>query len=110
MVHVIHRKAWTKLTPEQQGIVREESLKAGAWMRKAVREAEAGQIAELEALGMQVSRPDRAAFKSMTRSAYGRLAAAIGEDNILEFQAMVERSQVKHERRPEGGHRRRREE
>jgi tripartite ATP-independent transporter DctP family solute receptor len=90
MVHVINRKAWNKLTPEQQGIVREESLKAGAWMRKAVREAEAGQIAELEALGMQVSRPDRAAFKSMTRSAYGRLATAIGEDNIREFQAMVQ--------------------
>jgi tripartite ATP-independent transporter DctP family solute receptor len=90
MVHVINRKAWNRLTPEQQGIVREESAKAGAWMRKAVREAEAGQIAELAALGMQVSRPDRAAFKSMTRSAYGRLATAIGEDNIREFQAMVD--------------------
>ncbi len=90
MVHVINRKAWNKLTHEQQGIVREESVKAGEWMRKAIREAEAGQIESLEALGMQVSRPDRAAFKSMTRSAYGRLATAIGEDNIREFQAMVE--------------------
>jgi TRAP-type C4-dicarboxylate transport system substrate-binding protein len=90
MVHVIHRKAWNKLTPEQQTILREESLKAGGWMRKAIREAEAGMVESLEALGMQVSRPDRAAFKSMTRSAYGRLATAIGEDNIREFQAMVE--------------------
>ena len=90
MVHVINRKAWNKLTPEQQGIVREESAKAGAWMRKAVREAEAGQIEALAALGMQVRRPDRAAFKSMTQAAYGRLATAIGEDNIREFQAMVE--------------------
>ena len=34
MVHVISKKVWDKLTPEQKTIVKEESKKAGDWMRK----------------------------------------------------------------------------
>ena len=36
MVHVISKKVWDKLTPEQKNIVKEESKKAGDWMRKTV--------------------------------------------------------------------------
>jgi hypothetical protein len=48
MVHVISKATWDKLTKEQQKIVREESKKAGDWMRKTLREAEAGQIKKLK--------------------------------------------------------------
>ena len=55
MVHVISKKVWDKLTPDQQKIIKEESIKAGNFMRKAVRDGEAQQIAELKKLGVEVS-------------------------------------------------------
>jgi TRAP-type transport system periplasmic protein len=90
MVHVINRKAWAKLTPGQQGIVREESNKAGEWMRKAIREAEAEQIEKLKQLGVQVTYPDKEGFKALMKPAYTRMAAVAGEENIQEFLKMVE--------------------
>ena len=57
MVHVISKKVWDKLTPEQQKIVREEVTRRG-WMRKAVR-GEADQMKQLQAAGMQVTYPTR---------------------------------------------------
>jgi len=90
MVHVISKKTWDKLTPEQQKIVREESKKAGDWMRKSLREAEASQIKELQKLGMQVTYPDKAKFKALMKPAYDRMAAIAGEDNIKAFTKMVD--------------------
>jgi tripartite ATP-independent transporter DctP family solute receptor len=90
MVHVINRKAWSKLTFEQQRIVREESAKAGVWMRKAIREAEAEQIEKLKQLGVQVTYPDKAGFKALMKPATTRMSAAAGEENIQEFLKMVE--------------------
>ena len=90
MVHVINKKVWDKLTPEQQDIMREESVAAGKWMRKAVRDAEAEQIEKMKQAGVQVTYPDRAKFKALMKSAYDRLNAAAGEENISEFVRMVE--------------------
>ena len=90
MVHVISKKTWDRLTPEQQKIVREESKKAGDWMRKSLREAEASQIKELQKLGMQVTTPDKAKFKALMKPAYDRMAAIAGEDNIKAFTKMVD--------------------
>jgi tripartite ATP-independent transporter DctP family solute receptor len=90
MVHVISKKTWDRLTPEQQKIVREESKKAGDWMRKSLREAEASQIKELQKLGMQVTYPDKAKFKALMKPAYDRMAAIAGEDNIKAFTKMVD--------------------
>lgn len=89
MVHVISKKVWDKLTPEQQAIVKEESKKAGDWMRKTVREAEAQQIKDLEKFGMQVTYPDKAQFKALMQPAYDRMKSIAGEENIAEFMKMV---------------------
>jgi tripartite ATP-independent transporter DctP family solute receptor len=90
MVHVISKKVWDKLTPEQQAIFKEESKKAGDWMRKAVRDAEATQIKELEQQGMQVTYPDKAKFKALMGPAYDRMKATAGEENIQVFVKMVD--------------------
>jgi TRAP-type C4-dicarboxylate transport system substrate-binding protein len=90
MVHVISKKVWDKLTPEQKTIFKEESKKAGDWMRKTVREAEASQIKELEKLGMQVTYPDKAKFKALMQPAYERMKAIAGADNIQVFMKMVD--------------------
>jgi tripartite ATP-independent transporter DctP family solute receptor len=90
MVHVISKKTWDRLTPEQQTIVKEESKKAGDWMKKSIREAEANQIKELQKFGMQVTYPDKAKFKALMKPAYERMNAIAGEDNIKAFVKMVD--------------------
>jgi TRAP-type C4-dicarboxylate transport system substrate-binding protein len=90
MVHVISKKVWDKLTPEQQKIMKEESAKAGNWMRTAVREAEADQIEKLKQAGVQVTLPDKAKFKALMKPAYERMNAIAGEENIAAFVKMVE--------------------
>jgi len=90
MVHVISKKVWDKLTPEQQKIIKEESAKAGNWMRKAVRDAEADQIEKLKQAGVQVTYPDKAKFKALMKPAYERMNAVAGEENITAFVKMVE--------------------
>ncbi|MCG6893733.1 MAG: TRAP transporter substrate-binding protein [Desulfobacteraceae bacterium] len=90
MVHVMSKKTWDKLTPEQQQIVKEESKKAGDFMRQTLRDAEADQIKKLEALGMEVTWPDVAAFKAKMGPAYERMKASVGADNLEYFLKIVE--------------------
>lgn len=90
MVHVISKKTWDKLTPTQQRILREESKKAGDYMRKTLRDAEADQIKKLQNLGMKVTRPDVAAFKAKMGPAYERMKASVGVSNLNQFLKIVE--------------------
>ncbi len=90
MVHVMSKKTWDKLTPEQQKIVREESKKAGDYMRKTLRDAEADQIKKLEELGMKVTRPDVSKFKAKMGPAYERMKASVGAENLEYFLKMVD--------------------
>ena len=90
MVHVISKKVWDKLTPEQKTIVKEESKKAGDWMRKTVRNEEADQINQLKKFGMEITNPDKAEFKKLMKPAYDRMKAIAGEDNIAAFIKMVD--------------------
>jgi TRAP-type transport system periplasmic protein len=92
MVHVMSKKTWDKLTPEQQQIIKEESKKAGDFMRKTLRDAEADQITKLEKLGMEVTRPDVAAFKAKMGPAYERMKASVGAENVKYFLKIVEES------------------
>ena len=90
MVHVISKKVYDKLTPEQKTIIKEESKKAGDWMRKTVRDEEADQINQLKKFGMEVVIPDKAEFKKLMPPAYDRMKAIAGEDNIAAFIKMVD--------------------
>jgi TRAP-type C4-dicarboxylate transport system substrate-binding protein len=90
MVHVISKKVWDKLTPAQKTIVKEESKKAGDWMRKSVRTAEADQINQLKKFGMEVTTPDKTEFKKLMKPAYDRMKAIAGEENIATFIKMVD--------------------
>lgn len=92
MIHTVSAITWKKLTPEQQGIFREESTSAGDLMRKLIGDDEADQIKKLEAAGMQVTRPDLAPFRAKMDPAYKRIAAYAGEENVKKFREMVEQS------------------
>jgi tripartite ATP-independent transporter DctP family solute receptor len=90
MVHVISKKVWDKLTSQQKAIVKEESKKAGDWMRKSIRSAEANQIEQLKKFGMEVTYPDKEEFKKLMKPAYDRMKVIAGEENINTFIKMVE--------------------
>jgi TRAP-type transport system periplasmic protein len=90
MVHVISKKVWDKLTPEQKTIVKEESKKAGDWMRKKARTDEADQIDQLKKFGMEITYPDKTEFKKLMKPAYDRMKAIAGEENIDAFIKMVD--------------------
>ncbi len=90
MVHVISKKVWDSLTKQQQTIIKEESKKAGLYMRKTQREAEATQINELKSFGMEIVYPDKAKFKALMKPAYDRMNDIAGADNIKEFLKMIE--------------------
>ncbi len=90
MVHVISKKVWDQLTPEQKTIVKEESKKAGDWMKKAVRDDEANQLKQLKESGMEITYPDKAKFKAMMGPAYDRMKPIAGEENIKVFMKMVD--------------------
>ncbi len=90
MVHVISKKVWDKLTSEQQAIVKEESKKAGDWMKKTVREAEADQLKELKGQGMEITYPDKSKFKALMQPAYDRMKPVAGAENIAAFIKIVD--------------------
>jgi tripartite ATP-independent transporter DctP family solute receptor len=90
MVHVMGKKAWDKLSAEQQAIIREESKKAGQWFRDTMVEEEAGLVEKLKGKGMQVTNPDRAKFRAMMEPAYVRIADYAGQENFDTFMKMVE--------------------
>jgi TRAP-type transport system periplasmic protein len=92
MVHVISKKTWDKMTPEQQEIVREESKKAGDYMRKTLRDAEADEIKELEKHGMKVTRPDVSLFKAKMEPAYERMKESVGAENLEYFLKILEQT------------------
>jgi tripartite ATP-independent transporter DctP family solute receptor len=95
MVHVVSAKSWAKLSPEQQRIFREESKAAGAYMRKAIVAEEADQIAKMEKAGLQVARPNLAAFRAAMGPAYERIGKYAGEDNVKTFMKYVEDARKK---------------
>ena len=57
---LMNKAAFDRLNAAQRQIVLEEAVKAGLAMQKAVREQEAGQIAEMRKNGMEVAYPDTA--------------------------------------------------
>jgi len=92
MIHTVGARSWAKLSPEQQQIFREESASAGDLMRKLIVDQETDQIKQLEAAGMQVTRPDLAPFRARMDPAYKRIADYAGADNVKKFRDMVEQT------------------
>lgn len=90
MVHVMSKKVWDELTPEQQAIIREESEAAGNFMRTELQKEEARLVEQLEDVGMEVTRPDRAEFRAKMGPAYDRIREYAGADNVDRFLQMAE--------------------
>ncbi len=88
-VMVINVGKFKSLTAEQQKILEEEGKAAGNLMRKIIADSEASQLADLQAKGMAVTRPDPAAFRALMEPALKKIAAYAGEDNVKKFMEIV---------------------
>ncbi|HJZ32840.1 MAG TPA: TRAP transporter substrate-binding protein [Hyphomicrobiaceae bacterium] len=94
MIHTVSAATWTRLTPGQQAIFREESASAGELMRKLIADQEDDQIKRIEAAGMAVTRPDLAPFRALMGPAYERIAAYAGADNVKKFREMADQGRT----------------
>jgi tripartite ATP-independent transporter DctP family solute receptor len=90
MIHVVNKDIWDKLTPNQQRIVREESVKAGNMMRAAVLAQEESEVAGLIERGMKVTTPDLAPFAAKMGDARARVAEYSGQENMDKFLSMLD--------------------
>ncbi|WP_108661819.1 TRAP transporter substrate-binding protein [Acuticoccus kandeliae] len=90
MVHVINKNVWDGLTPEQQTIIREESVAAGTLMREMVQAQEEDELAKLEERGMQITRPDLAPFAAKVGPARDRVAEYTGRENMDRFLSFLD--------------------
>ncbi|WED26831.1 TRAP transporter substrate-binding protein [Vibrio sp. DW001] len=89
MVNVISKKKWDKLTPEQQVILKEESIKAGNMMRETMQKEQVELVKMLEEKGMKVTRPNKAEFKAAMGPAYTKIGQYAGEENLQTFLDML---------------------
>lgn len=93
MVHVVNKKSWDKLTPEQQKILAEESNTAARQARKTLRDNEATQLKDLEATkGMVIARPDLGPWKAAMGPAWDKVKTRVGADNFKRFMEIVEKA------------------
>lgn len=93
MVHVVNKKSWDKLNAAQQKIVAEESAIAAKAARKALRDAEAVQLKDLETTkGIVIARPDLKPWKAAMGPAWDKVKTRVGADNFKRFMDMVEKN------------------
>ncbi len=71
---------WDDLSEEHQEIIRGAVADAAVVQRAKVAADDAGLLAELEAQGMQVTYPDRAAFQALTAPLRDEAISEFGED------------------------------
>ena len=95
MIHVVSAKTWAKLSPEQKTIFKEESQKAGAYMRQLIVSQEEDLIGKMEKAGVQVTRPNPTAFRAAMAPAYDRIAKYAGEENVKKFREFIEAARKK---------------
>lgn len=79
---IISETVWQKLSVDQQEILAEGAAKYASIHRELVRSNEANLLADLEAKGMEVSRPDTLIFQVATANVYEKWAEVLGQDLI----------------------------
>ncbi|MDR1936857.1 MAG: TRAP transporter substrate-binding protein [Candidatus Accumulibacter sp.] len=88
-VHLVNKKVWDKLTPEQQKIMKEESDAARLVARKIVRDNEAVQIKDMQSKGIVIDTPDLKSFQDKMGPAYDKIRSNIGAANFDKWMEMA---------------------
>ncbi|SFL97980.1 TRAP transporter substrate-binding protein [Pelosinus propionicus] len=77
---VINEQTWQKLPPDIQKILKEGAVKFAKETRRLNQEAEGKLLADLEARGVKVSRPDVTPFREATKPVYDELVPVVGKE------------------------------
>ncbi len=83
----INKDVWEGLTEEQRTIMRECVAKARDWERKLSMGMDAKLTAQLQEKGMQITEPDKTAWRAFLAPVYKEFEAKIGKDVI---QSLIE--------------------
>ena len=79
LVFMVSEDVWNDMSAENQELIAAAAKKFGAEHREMVRSAEDSMLAELEANGMKVSRPDTKPFVDATASVYKQFEPKFGK-------------------------------
>ena len=93
---VISKKVWDKLSPEEQKILQEAAVEAGAYQRKLSRDASAVARKELETKGMlinDVPAATLARMRELTKPVADKFAASYDQDVVKIYRAEMEKVQ-----------------
>ncbi|HRP78654.1 MAG TPA: DctP family TRAP transporter solute-binding subunit [Aquamicrobium sp.] len=89
LIFVVNQEVWDSFSPEDQEIVRQSAVDAGAYgveiARKGLTEDDESLIEEIEAKGVTITRltdEERAAFAEATRPVYDAWRERIGDDLV----------------------------
>jgi TRAP-type transport system periplasmic protein len=76
----IAEKTWQKLSAADRDAVSKAAREAADWSRKEVRAAEDAQIADMQAKGAKIGRPNLAPFRDAVQPAYAKAKEKYGAD------------------------------
>lgn len=77
---IISEKTWQKLPPDVQKVLKEGAVKFAAEHRKMDADNEGKLLADLEAKGMKVTKPNLAPFREATKAVYDEWVPVLGKD------------------------------
>lgn len=80
VLHVISEKSNGKLTPDQQKAIREAAKETMVWQNKQVEQEEDSLFKQLQAAGMQVTRPDVSEFSKRAKTVHKEFADKYGKE------------------------------
>jgi TRAP-type C4-dicarboxylate transport system substrate-binding protein len=76
----ISEKTWQKLSPADQAAIMKAGAEAATWSRHEIRANDDRQIAEMQAKGAKVARPNLAVFRDAVKPVYAKARDKYGAD------------------------------
>ncbi|SBV93459.1 2,3-diketo-L-gulonate-binding periplasmic protein yiaO [uncultured Alphaproteobacteria bacterium] len=92
LIFAVNKRVWESFTPEDQKILRQAAIDAGAYGIKASREGDEAALKEIKAEGVTVTEltpAERARFVEKTRGVYADWAKKIGPDLVKAAEKAV---------------------
>jgi tripartite ATP-independent transporter DctP family solute receptor len=86
---IVSEVVWSKIPKNVQVILRKGAMKFAKKHRKMVQDNDAKLLAELQAKGMKVNRPNLQMFQKATKKVYDEWANKLGEDLINKVKNAV---------------------
>jgi TRAP-type transport system periplasmic protein len=96
LIYSVNKQVWASFSPEDQKIVRDAAVEAGAYnkelARKGITQSDPSTLKEIEGLGVTISRLSEAevkAFRDATRPVYEKWKARVGNDLVAAAEKAV---------------------